>query len=322
MEHGAILLLAERPGPDIDALVESLKADGLAAVYAITAGGLAAAAGGLQAVYAQEQGCRSIVLVDTRHGYQAKDILAFARAVQAHSDSLVIAERPPAAEPSFLARLADGLSHRLVQFFLGIPVNDLRSGLLALPARAVPSLANRNTPGGAEFELELILAGKRGGFPIHSYFLHPGVARQTGKPGQAAARLVLNSMSLSLVLARYVSTSLLTAVVDNLVFLLCYPLVHNVLLSIYVGRLVAILVNYFLLRKVVFNSSDKTTRTFPKYIALVLCSGLLAALLIDFLHAEFNLGVVLGKLVAELLLYLVNFAILNKIVFVHRQPLD
>ena len=101
-----------------------------------------------------------------------------------------------------------------------------------------------------------------------------------------------------------------------------YPLLHNVLVSIYLARLVAIVVNYFLLRKVVFYSSDKSTRTFPKYITVVLVSGLAASLLIDFFHAEFNTGVVLGKIMAELLLYLVNFAVLNKLVFVHRQPLD
>ena len=342
----AVLLLVERPGPDIDALVESLESGGLTAIYgiatesqaetAITNGRLplllpslpnpgkaAAVASGLQAVYAQEHDCRSILLVDTQRGYLARDILAFAQATQARPGCLMIAERNSPAEVSFLARLAGSISQRLVKLFLGVPVKDLRSGLMAIPSAAVPTMASTGwtgplqDPAKTEFEMEMILAGKRGGFPIHSHMVYTGVNGQG-----PAARMVLNSMSLYFVLARYISTSLLTAVVDNLVFVLCYPFVHNVLASIYLARLAAILVNYFLLRKVVFVSSDKPTRTFPKYVALVLFSGLIASLLINLFNAEFHTGIVLGKIIAELLLYMVNFAILNKLVFVHRQPLD
>jgi putative flippase GtrA len=340
----AVLLLLEPSGPPIDALVEGLEAGGLTAIYGIPIGSAvpingrlpvllaaqpgktAAAACGLQAVYTQEHDCRSIVLVDTRRGYLAEDILAFAKAAQTHPDCLVVAERNSQADSSFLARLAGGLSQRLAQFFLGVPLRDLRSGLLAIPCRAVPSLAlagrpaQRQNRAGSEFELDLIMAGKHGGFHIRSHLLLSGAASAGGQA--PPVRMMLNSMSLYFVLARYVSTSLLTAVVDNLVFFLCYPWVHNLLVSIYLARLVAILVNYFLLRKVVFYSSDKPTRTFPKYIALVLFSGLVASLLIDFFNAEFHTGVMLGKIIAELLLYLVNFAVLNKLVFVHRQPLD
>lgn len=340
----AVLLLLERSGPPIDVLVEGLEAGGLTSIYPIAAAGQAvtvsnharlpvlqasqpgktcAAVCGLQAIYAQAPTCQTIVLVDAQRGYLAEDILAFIRAAQVRPGCLVVAERNSQADSSFLARLVGGLSQRLAKFFLGVPLHDLRSGLLAIPSSAVPALAlagrsaQRQDGAGSEFELDLILAGKRGGFPIHSHMLLPGAGGQI-----PPARLMLNSMSLYFVLARYVSTSLLTAVVDNLVFFLCYPSVHNLLVSIYLARLMAILVNYFLLRKVVFYSSDKPTRTFPKYIALVLFSGLVASLLIDFFNAEFHTGVMLGKIIAELLLYLVNFAVLNKLVFVHRQPLD
>ena len=278
-----------------------------------------AAESGLQAIYAREHDCPLIVLVDSQHGYPAEEVLAFARAAQALPGCLLIGKRKSSEDRSFLARLAGRISQKLVQFFLGVPVSDLRSGLLGIPAGAVPALeaqAHLAKPG-AEFELDLILAGKRGGYPIQGQLVQAGAA-DPAPPG----RFMLNSMSLYFVMARYVSTSLLTALVDNLIFVVCYPLVQNVLVSIYLARLVAIVVNYFLLRKVVFYSSDKSTRTFPKYITVVLVSGLAASLLIDFFNAEFHTGVVLGKIMAELLLYLVNFAVLNKLVFVHRQPLD
>jgi putative flippase GtrA len=342
-----VLLLVERPGPEIDTLVNGLEAGGLTSIYwiaigeqpesGVTEGGrlsivpaqpdkASAAKRGLQVIYAQKHDCPSLVLVDTQHGYPAEEVLAFARAAKALPSCLVVGERKSKAESSFLARLAGKISQKLVQFFLGVPVNDLRSGLLAIPYGAIPALAiqaplaqpvTRQNGAGAEFELEMIMAGKRGGYPIQGHLVQSGATDPA-----PAGRFMLNSMSFYFVMARYISTSLLTAVVDNLVFVVGYPLLHNVLVSIYLARLVAIVVNYFLLRKVVFYSSDKSTHTFPRYIAVVLISGLAASLLIDFFNTEFHTGVVLGKIIAELLLYLVNFAVLNKLVFVHRQPLD
>ena len=347
----AVLLLVERPGPHIDALVESLEAGGLAAIYGIAlkdqAGTgptntrspvslpreaalqalpaqpdkAAAAAYGLEAVYSREKSCQSILLVDTTRHYRAEDILAILQAALARPGRLVVGERSPDRQSPFIARLVDGLSRQLTRLFMGVPLSDLRSGLLAIPTRAVPALvrwtAQLRDSSRGEFELELILACKRSGFPIYGHLIQSGAASRV-----PASHVILNSMSLYFVLARYVSSSLLTAVVDNLVFLLSYPWIHNLLVCIYLARLVAILVNYFLLRKVVFFSSDKTTRTFPKYIALVLFSGLVASLLINFFTTEFHTGVLLNKIMAELLLYFINFTVFNKMVFVHRQPLD
>ena len=338
----AVLLVVERCGPDVIALVTDLEAGGVTAIYEIPIGSqaepasikgilpvllpaqpgkTAAVACGLQAVYDRQPGCPSIVLVDTHHCYQAEDILTFARAAQAQPGCLVVAERSSNADNSFLARMAGSISHRLVQFFLGVPIDDLHSGLLSIPSQAVPVITRQahvqQNDTASEFELQMMLASKRGGFRIHSYII------KSVSTGQApGSRRIFSSMGLYFVLARYISTSLLTAIVDNLVFILCYPLVHNLLVSIYMARLVAIVVNYFLLRKVVFYSSDKNARTFPRYVAVVLVSGLVASLMIDFFNAEFHIGIVPGKIIAELLLYLVNFAILNKLVFVHKQPQD
>ena len=62
-------------------------------------------------------------------------------------------------------------------------------------------------------------------------------------------RRLLASMKLSFILARYMGSSLITATVDYLVFLVAYPLLNDITLGVFLARLVAVVVNFVLLRK-------------------------------------------------------------------------
>ena len=126
---------------------------------------------------------------------------------------------------------------------------------------------------------------------------------------------LLASMKLGFILARYMGSSLITAAVDYLVFLVAYPLLKDILLGVFLARLAAVAVNFVLLRLAVFHSSDRIWATFPKYILVVIISGGITSALISFFNRQFNIPVVVGKMMAEGLLYFINFAILNGLVF-------
>jgi putative flippase GtrA len=117
------------------------------------------------------------------------------------------------------------------------------------------------------------------------------------------------------VFARYIFSSLTTAAVDYLVFLLVFPLTSQVLTSVLLARAASVLVNYLLVRFVVFFSRERALRTFPRFIAVVIASGLVTSGLISLFTSRLHLPVVLAKMAAELLLYLVNFTLLERVVF-------
>jgi putative flippase GtrA len=85
------------------------------------------------------------------------------------------------------------------------------------------------------------------------------------------------------------------------------------------GRLAALALNYTATRKTVFFSHEEHRRVLPKYLFVVVCSGVVSYGLINFLHATLGMNPVYAKVIAECILFLANFAILRDFVFTNKQ---
>jgi putative flippase GtrA len=143
------------------------------------------------------------------------------------------------------------------------------------------------------------------------------VPNTTARPNWRTA--LISPRLLPAVFARYVLSSLLTAGVDYLVFLLVFPSLGSIVASILLARSASVLVNYLLVRYVVFFSAERVLKTFPRFVLLVAVSGLVTSGLIAVFTARLQLPVLQAKMAAELLLYLVNFTILDRLVFARRK---
>ena len=128
-----------------------------------------------------------------------------------------------------------------------------------------------------------------------------------------------DSVKIYFVLFRYILSSIATALFDYLVFLLALPLTGgSILLSTYLSRAAALCINYTLVRNLVFDSRAALRRTFPLYLLLVCVSGFLSAMIVMGLKSAVGLDERLGKLLAETVLYLINFLIQRDFIF--RSP--
>ncbi len=119
-------------------------------------------------------------------------------------------------------------------------------------------------------------------------------------------------------LLRYMGSSAVTAAVDYLVFLGVYSSSSNLVTSVFMARAASVLVNYSLLKLGVFHSKEPVQRTFPRYLLVVIVSGVLAGyLLIPFLQKSLELPTLLAKAGAEGILYMVNLLVISRLVFRH-----
>ncbi len=119
---------------------------------------------------------------------------------------------------------------------------------------------------------------------------------------------------------RYSASSLITAAVDYLVFLTTYPHIQKIPLCIFLARLASILVNYLLLRVVVFQNREHVLRTLPSYVLLVAISGIITSLLIPQWIHWLKVSVVIAKMLSEAILYFINYAILKNLIFLRKFP--
>jgi putative flippase GtrA/SAM-dependent methyltransferase len=126
-------------------------------------------------------------------------------------------------------------------------------------------------------------------------------------------------MRIYFVLLRFGALSFMTAVLDNIVFSLLFLSTGGILTSQIGARAVAVLFNYGAARKAVFLSNQAHRTVFPKYLMLVALSGAASYGLIHLFTAFLPVPVIWAKLMAELLLFAINFVVQRDLIFTRRK---
>jgi putative flippase GtrA len=127
-------------------------------------------------------------------------------------------------------------------------------------------------------------------------------------------RALFDSLRLPYVLLRYLMSSLLSALVDNLVFVAAFAATSSILGAQALGRGGSVAFNYWTNRTQVFRSREPGRRALTRYLALVVASGAASYGLIRALVAA-GAGVLPAKLAAESLLFFGNFAVQRTRIF-------
>jgi putative flippase GtrA len=118
--------------------------------------------------------------------------------------------------------------------------------------------------------------------------------------------------------------SLISSVIDNAVFYLAFRATGLIALSQATGRIVSVLFNYAAVRNTVFRSGQPHGILLPKYLLLVSVNALLSYAGIRFLVSVSPVPVVAAKMIAETILFVLNYAAQKVYVFRHsgEQPLS
>lgn len=109
--------------------------------------------------------------------------------------------------------------------------------------------------------------------------------------------------------------SLLSAVIDFIVFIAAYHVFMSILVAIVLGRLVSSTFNYFYNHKIAFKADKKNKSSLAKYSLLVITVLLLAYLGILFMHQVLHVNIYASKIIIEFLLYFSNFFIQKHLIF-------
>ena len=138
----------------------------------------------------------------------------------------------------------------------------------------------------------------------------------TGKTWESNALSTVNLFFYSLnVLLRYSFSSILSFLVDNLIFYLLIRLGQSNLTALIGGRAISLLVNFSLLKTVVFKTKEKGHAAFLKYIALVIFSGSVVWLVITTTEKYLGFHPMPVKLTIEFVMFFFNYFVSRSYIF-------
>ena len=257
-----------------------------------------------------------VVTADADGQHHPGDVLAVARKLVERPGDLVLGVRGFDGDVPFRSRVGNGITRVVMRAVAGQRISDTQTGLRGIPASLLPDLL-RTTSRGYEFELDMLLMCRQMGVAIAEVPI-----RTIYERGNASSHFhpLLDSMRIYFLLLRFAAISLSSAVVDNLVFAALYLPTRQILASQATARAVAMVFNFLLVRRMVFQSRGNGRREFLGYLALVLVSGSCSYGLIRLLNGQFGVAVIEAKLAAESCLFFVNFLVQRDVIFAGRAP--
>lgn len=314
----AVIVVDDGSGPEFQNWFRRISRDPRVRVvaHAVNLGKGAALKTGLNYALVHFPDCCGVVTADADGQHLPEDIVRVADRLRRHSDALILGVRKLSPGVPWRSRVGNSTTSVLMHLVVGQNLTDTQTGLRGIPAALIPHLL-RCPSSGYEFELDMLIACKHLSRriveePIKTVYLENNESSHF--------RPVLDSMRIYFLLFRFSILSVLTAVLDNIVFIGALSLTGSIAQSQIAARFLAMIFSYVGARRAVFHSQQRHPVVFPKYVLLVLCNGVASYLMIEFFHFRLGLATIPAKLLAEGLLFFANFVIQRDFVFTRRRP--
>jgi len=194
-------------------------------------------------------GLIGIVTADADGQHRPEDIEAVARTLLSQPAALVLGCRAFGGGVPLRSRLGNIATRVIVYALLGRKLIDTQTGLRGIPSSLLTRLLEVES-NGYEFELEMLIAARRLSVPIVELPI-----RTIYEAGNQSSHFnpVIDSMKIYFVLLRFSSVSLMTAALDNLVYIVAWRHTANILGAQVAGRVLAVAFNYWMVRRSVFH---------------------------------------------------------------------
>lgn len=315
----AAVVIDDGSGPEYAPLFRSLSLLDRVQVlpHVVNLGKGAALKTGLNYAACQFPESVGVVTADADGQHAVSDILLVADALRSHPQELTLGVR--AFDPSvpLRSRLGNLITRNVLRAVTGQRLSDTQTGLRGIPANFIPDLL-KLLPNGYDYELDMLLTLRQTQrrireVPIQTIYLD-GNRTSHFNP-------LLDSMRIYFVLLRFASVSLITAVIDNIVFLAAFHIWAYILPCQLLGRAIAGSFNYYVNRNRVFHSRVGHTHALPKYWLTVLGFAGLSYALIRVLHS-FGMPVPWAKITAETALFGLAFVVQRDLIFTPGPPPD
>jgi putative flippase GtrA len=264
-----------------------------------------------EAKYAE---CCGVVTADADGQHLPKDILRLCRALEKKPHRFYLGARDVGgAKVPLRSRFGNILTRFIFNCLSKQPVSDTQSGLRGIPRSFLPHCMNASLTG-YEFELEMLLKVTEENVPLKVMSIQ--TVYEPGNPTSHFNPLV-DSVKIYYVFLRFVAVAIASAAIDfSLFFLMFYLSGRNILAAVIFGRVISGAFNFFLNKKISFQSHGSTAKSGIKYTLLAVFLATCAYLMIKLIHG-LHFNIFYAKLFGEALLFLVSFLFQRYFIFNH-----
>lgn len=255
-----------------------------------------------------------LVTVDADGQHLPEDVRRIANEAARHPNSLCLGVRALTKEMPVRSLFGNILTRGIFHLLMGKLILDTQTGLRAVPPELLPELLSLKSRH-YDFELEMLVSACQRGLtviqvPIKTVYLDGNVSSHFNP--------MLDSLRVYSVFLRFSLSSLVTFVIDTIVFSAAFHFTGYIFLSTLTGRIAAGIFNFNLGRTLVFHSKGPLAREAIRYAVLVFSLMLVSYSLVTLFVKTLGIPVIVAKVFSETVLFLLSFTLQRLFVFSSR----
>jgi putative flippase GtrA len=190
-------------------------------------------------------------------------------------------------------------------------ISDTQSGLRYIPKKIM--VASLDIPYNQyDFEQEFLLRVATINSAVHYVTIKTIYKKENIS---SHFRPIIDSLRIYYVFIRHTLTSIFTSFIDYLAFIFCYFSTGSILTSIVTGRFISLIFNFTFSKKYVYKFSNLNNKITLKYLLIVVLMTTISYFSISLLNTQFDLNVIISKIIIESIFFLINFLNMRFIVF-------
>ena len=258
-----------------------------------------------------------VITVDADGQHRPEDIVKVADTMEACPDAVVLGCRAfDVDNVPWKSRMGNGISRKVYKWTCGINVSDTQTGLRGLPYSFL-EIAAKCDGEKYEYETNMFLDIKSNKFEIKEVGIKTVYENNNESSHFNAVR---DSIRIYSIILKYSFSSLFSALIDYIVFIIAGVCGAPIMLATYRARACSCLVNFTLNKNMVFKGEGNSLKQLVKYLILVVISGTISGWSVTQLsHLLPMIAPVIIKIPVETILYIFNYTVQRVFIFNNEE---
>ncbi|HHV95785.1 MAG TPA: glycosyltransferase [Clostridiaceae bacterium] len=255
-----------------------------------------------------------VVTADCDGQNLAKDIIKVAEALKNEKETIVLGTRQFVGNVPIWSCLGNSITRIVFSFVSGVKVYDTQTGLRGFLAEMLPWLCR--IPGDRyEYEMNVLIEAALVGYRFKEIDIETVYLDQNKSSHFHPLR---DSLRVCLPIIKFVMSSLISSLVDFVLFVIIQLSTRNLLLAVIGARICSAILNYTINRYYVFSRNKKASikSSLLKYFILatiVMCANYSV---INLFYSIIGISVFFAKILTEITIFFFSYWAQRKFVFV------
>lgn len=251
-----------------------------------------------------------VVFADADGQHAVDDIIKISDKLLENKNALVTGRRKFANKVPIKSKIGNGLTRFMFMITSGKYMYDTQTGLRAISLNNVDLLIKTNGDR-YEYEMNMLYDAIRNNIKIIEVPIRT-IYENNNKASHF--KVIRDSLLIYKSIFKFVSSSLISAGIDYILFIILYPLIGIVTANIG-ARIISAIVNYTINKRIVFKTKDNPLKSLLMYFLLALFIIVLNSATLYLFTSIITIKPALAKVIVEGLMFIVSYTVQKKVIF-------